>query len=125
MIAALLREAKHEKIPPSPSNGSAVHAVCNDSEPARAAADRPGCATNHHLRVGWASSRRPNSRYCAQLLCASAIRRGVYRPPCGLSDLYDDEFRFHRHWHLSGGARVLRQRGVCSLREGKECEREA
>ena len=44
------------------------------------------------------------------------IRRRLRGPPRRLSDLHDDEFRLHRHRHLSGRARILRQRGVCAVR---------
>ncbi len=119
----IAEEANHENTAAYFPERSLLHAARNDSRPASAAAgDGPGCTASHHLRVGRASSRRPHSGNCAELLRACAIRRRLCRPPCRLSDLHDDEFRLHRHRHLSGRARVLRQRGVCAVREGKERE---
>ena len=77
---------------------------------------------SHRLRVGRASRRRPHAGNHAELLRARAIRRRLCGPPRRLSDLHDDEFRLHRDRHLSGRARVLRQRGVCAVRERKERE---
>ncbi len=117
------QEANHETTVAYLSERSPLHASRNDSGSASAATgDGRRCTTGYHLRVGWSSSRRPDSGHCAKLFCACAIRRRLRRPPCRLSDFHDDEFRFHRHRHLSGRARVLRQRGVCSICEGKERE---
>ena len=119
----IAEEANHENAAAYFLECSLLHAArTGRRSPSAAAGHGPSCTESHHLRLGWASSRRPDSGNYAELLRACSIRRRLCRPSRRLSDLHDDEFRLHRHWNLSGRAWVLRQRGVCAVCEGKERE---
>src|SRR5882724_9770150 len=123
LIARITEEANHENAAAYFLECSLLHATRTGRRPPSAAAGhRPNRTESHHFRLGWASNRRPDSRNYAELLCACSIRRRLCRPSRRLSDLHDDEFRLHRHRHLSWGAWILWQRGVCAAGEGKERE---
>src|SRR5512139_357358 len=124
LIARIIaEEANHENMAAYFLECSLLHAARTGRRPPSTAAGyRPRCTESHRFRLGWASSRRPDSRNRTELLCACSIRRCLCRPSRRLSDLHDDEFRLHRHRDLSGGAWILWQCGVCAERKRKERE---